>query len=312
VNPVLLRTPIPQNRDPIKTARSKVRLEEETDRIKWEKWGDKPRKVESTEEKLARLNRYQGGSATSSFRNLQSDFLHRHKEAILEELGPDVFLVPANLSENVQNSFLHTVKEQGFLPTFGYHGTREKNIPSILKQGLMIPGPESGLSITNGRHQGVGIYSATPGNSWIAHWYANTSKIFVCGVLDPKVPVQPGSKYVETPLQDRGGEIRVAEGGNVRVMTNDKLIAPLYIAANAKETEELLNPQETQFLNKPKPELVAKRQVQIAGQPDAIWVPPACIYRWNAIRVKRRFVAKHRDLVRAAGRAEKEHLRGFA
>ena len=47
---------------------------------------------------------------------------------------------------------------------YGYHGTRQANIPSILGTGLKVPGNESGVRVANGSAHGVGIYTGPPGD----------------------------------------------------------------------------------------------------------------------------------------------------
>lgn len=122
-----------------------------------------------------------------SFRSLRAAFLREYGSAIRLELGQDVTIEPADVSENVQNKFMQTVRTNGWgmLPTFGYHGTKNSRIPSILERGLLVPGHASGISVANGSAHGVGIYTGLPGAAGLSRGFCDSSNMLICGVVDP-------------------------------------------------------------------------------------------------------------------------------
>jgi len=122
-----------------------------------------------------------------SFRSLRAAFLREYGSAIRLELGQDVTLEPADVSEKVQNKFMQTVRTNGWgmLPTFGYHGTKNSKIPSILERGLLVPGQASGIGVANGSAHGVGIYTGLPGAAGLSRGFCDSSNMLICGVVDP-------------------------------------------------------------------------------------------------------------------------------
>jgi len=61
-----------------------------------------------------------------------------------------------------------------------FHGTRIRNYPSILKEGLIVPG-SNGVRVVNGNIYGKGIYVAT--NPMISLHFSDQNHLLVCGVL---------------------------------------------------------------------------------------------------------------------------------
>lgn len=54
-----------------------------------------------------------------------------------------------------------------YLPQWGFHGTDPKNIPDIIKNGLLVPGTP-GITVKNGAAYGVGIYVARDSHYWLS------------------------------------------------------------------------------------------------------------------------------------------------
>lgn len=73
--------------------------------------------------------------------------------------------------------------------TPAFHGTRESNIPSILEQGLLIPGRGNKLRVVNGSAHGLGIYTAKVHNPRLSAGFAGfcPQGMLVVGVLDDAV-----------------------------------------------------------------------------------------------------------------------------
>jgi len=67
-----------------------------------------------------------------------------------------------------------------------YHGTNENNLPSIYRQGLLIPGQNNGIKVANGSAYGLGIYTADVTNPHLSWGYARGGfqKLLICGVID--------------------------------------------------------------------------------------------------------------------------------
>mmetsp|Transcript_7978 Transcript_7978/g.17831 ORF Transcript_7978/g.17831 Transcript_7978/m.17831 type:complete len:762 (+) Transcript_7978:131-2416(+) len=134
--------------------------------------GRKPRKGEE-------------GYEDPRFAALRAAFLEKYKATILKELSSDVELVPADVSQQVKDRFLSSVESKNCEPTFGYHGTKSRNIPSILENGLLVPGTK-GVRVENGSAHGVGIYTALPGAIGLSEGFCdNSSNLLICGIVDP-------------------------------------------------------------------------------------------------------------------------------
>lgn len=207
------------------------------------------------------------GGPFRSFRSLQAAFLCEYGSAIRRELGQDVTLEPADISESVQNKFMGrvTTNGRGMLPTFGYHGTKNSNIPSILSRGLLVPGQKSGISVAHGSSHGVGIYTGLPGAAGLSRVFCDSSNMLICGAVDPDAkPITNVEKSTVAPqvhknhrwqysvrrarrgqqawpCEDRENAVlRVA--GAARIFFDDSFVTPLFIAQQRTATSAVPNP----------------------------------------------------------------------
>jgi len=87
----------------------------------------------------------------------------------------------------VQNNLLRRFREyckkaDDPIILLGYHGTRETNIASIKKLGLLIPGRNNhGVSVANGSALGTGIYVSLSAQQSITYCYGGT-KLIACAI----------------------------------------------------------------------------------------------------------------------------------
>lgn len=79
------------------------------------------------------------GEPLRVFEQLRRAFLHRHGDAIMAELSPKTVLVPAPVSEAVATRFALVVLRGRMIPVAGYHGTPKGNYASIFETGLCNP-----------------------------------------------------------------------------------------------------------------------------------------------------------------------------
>jgi hypothetical protein len=117
-------------------------------------------------------------------------FIELHGSLICENLRRvfnDSFNIRfAPLSCDVASTFMKAC-QGGLAGTLrpAYHGTNETNLPSIYRQGLLIPGQNNGIKVANGSVYGLGIYTAdvtNPNLSW--SYTGGSQKLLICGVLD--------------------------------------------------------------------------------------------------------------------------------
>jgi len=64
----------------------------------------------------------------------------------------------------------------------GFHGTSTRNMPSIIRTGLKVPGAESGIAVKNGSAYGVGIY-LSPSPEFSLSYSDDMKTLLVCSVL---------------------------------------------------------------------------------------------------------------------------------
>uniref|UniRef100_A0A7S1G9J4 RWD domain-containing protein n=1 Tax=Bicosoecida sp. CB-2014 TaxID=1486930 RepID=A0A7S1G9J4_9STRA len=67
-----------------------------------------------------------------------------------------------------------------------FHGTAERNVASIVRQGLLVPSRESGISVATGSRFGVGIY-VSPDPQLSLCYSRGSGRLLVCAVV-PGVP----------------------------------------------------------------------------------------------------------------------------
>ena len=71
-------------------------------------------------------------------------------------------------------------------PMVAFHGTRQGNVPSIVRNGLLVPGGKSGIDIAHGSSLGIGIY-LSPFPEFSFGYCDNGGKVLVCAVLQGRV-----------------------------------------------------------------------------------------------------------------------------
>jgi hypothetical protein len=280
----------------------------------------------------------------TQFDRLRSSFLEAHQGTIIQELGSGYKLVPADVSEKVQNRFVSTCSSQ--IPDYGYHGTRFNNIPAILEKGLLIPGQQSGIRVANGSVHGCGIYTGMPGQSWLSKGFCDSDHMLVCGIVDPQAAppsyFQPGTKpgKITRPIYQGGHrnhhrpsssassssvvpprqyEIRtfreddsIKVVGGARVLFKEEIVAPLFIAQRANDSTVVLRESaavQVSTANANKTHMSdrgGRQQLFIKEAGETLWAPPEAVHRgWNERRMKRIYEAKVRQVTRADQRDAK-------
>ena len=172
----------------------------------------------------------------SAFDQLRWQFLKDFGESIC---GPLVdgyktawTLRPAPLHTEVQNKFLRAfscrAEKRELQPAL--HGTDERNLSSIYRRGLLIPGGIGGsggndVRVANGSAHGLGIYTAYAGSACVSFGYSrgNLRPMLVCGVLDPE----------QGRCQTYGGAVKkkdICYAPGVRIFYKEELVAPLFEA----------------------------------------------------------------------------------
>uniref|UniRef100_A0A6U6HQ36 PARP catalytic domain-containing protein n=1 Tax=Zooxanthella nutricula TaxID=1333877 RepID=A0A6U6HQ36_9DINO len=136
-----------------------------------------------------------------TFEGMREAFERVHGEEIRSELGPRVRLVPAKISDAVQDRFLSRCRATGAIPDFGYHGTRRRKFPSVFRRGLLVPGPRS-VPVLHGSEHGVGIYTAMPGAAWLSRIFCDSPDMLVCGVVTQLAP-ERARKAAALPARSR-------------------------------------------------------------------------------------------------------------
>eukprot|EP00933_Yihiella_yeosuensis_P073896 TRINITY_DN8268_c0_g1_i1.p1 TRINITY_DN8268_c0_g1~~TRINITY_DN8268_c0_g1_i1.p1 ORF type:complete len:544 (-),score=105.68 TRINITY_DN8268_c0_g1_i1:546-2177(-) len=118
------------------------------------------------------------------FQELRHAFLKEHRAVInAAELGA---LEEAPVAHGVKARFLAALEEIGKdTLVLGYHGTPERNLPSIFQRGLLVPRKSSEIKVANGSAHGVGIYLAeSNAHSLSRGFLRGSTKMLICGVVD--------------------------------------------------------------------------------------------------------------------------------
>jgi hypothetical protein len=174
--------------------------------------------------------------SNDAFSMLQLKFLLAHGAALCRSLQrvyrQHLSLVPARVGPEVQQRFLCACAGQEKIsgqlrPAF--HGTRHQNIPSILKNGLLIPGQGNSLRVVNGSVHGVGIYTGQLGycGASLSHGFSHGGPMFICGVIDDAQPVQQYALGIRSVSAESE---HVRHVGNAMVIFESRRVAPLFVA----------------------------------------------------------------------------------
>eukprot|EP00931_Biecheleriopsis_adriatica_P103302 TRINITY_DN78156_c0_g1_i1.p1 TRINITY_DN78156_c0_g1~~TRINITY_DN78156_c0_g1_i1.p1 ORF type:complete len:448 (-),score=82.40 TRINITY_DN78156_c0_g1_i1:276-1619(-) len=176
-----------------------------------------------------------GFPGTSPFDTLRWDFLKKHVDEFgsrLRTLSQQSFtLRPTPLSQEVQKKFLEACSGEleGELRP-GFHGTDEKNLESIYRRGLLVPGDRNDVKVVNGSAHGRGIYTAKMHNPMLSWGFSrgSTRPMLLCGILDDAVtkmlPEYCGYRLV-TAESDT-----VRHVGDAVVIFDSRRVAPLFSA----------------------------------------------------------------------------------
>merc|ERR1712039_1146441 len=113
--------------------------------------------------------------------------------------------------------------------TPAFHGTAQKNIGSILKQGLLIPGEGNSLPVVNGSAHGLGIYTGACGlgGASLSHGFCRGGPMLICGVMDDAQPMQQytlGLRSVSAESE------HVRHVGSAIVIFESRRVAPFFVA----------------------------------------------------------------------------------
>lgn len=128
------------------------------------------------------------------------------------------------MSDDVQQRFLDAhACLKGELKA-AYHGTNISSLPSIYKDGLLIPGQSNGVRVVNGSVHGLGIYTAKVCNPRLSWSYCRAptemeKKILVCGVLD-----DASTHSVQVSRESQN----VRHAGDAMVIFDHRRVAPLF------------------------------------------------------------------------------------
>ncbi|CAF2602032.1 unnamed protein product [Rotaria sp. Silwood2] len=160
-----------------------------------------------------------------SFSSFRRHFYHVNHQRIKSSLQDqpnidvtDIRLAPLN--KTVQNDFMKRLNENtSYFPHLVYHGTRLKNIESILRYGFLIPNrshpfnSEAPIIVSqNGRAFGTGIYSSHSAVYSLSYVNA-TNTLLVCAAM---------------PKRDKVGKIERSHG-NILVLSHVSQIIPLFL-----------------------------------------------------------------------------------
>lgn len=176
------------------------------------------------------------------FDHFRKSFLEEHGLNFCTHLrssfGGPLFLKPTPLSEGVQQKFLTATEElEGkVIPT--YHGTSERNFPSIFQRGLLVPYEENnGIKVANGSAHGVGIYTAKMESPQLSLTFirgpvSRSRQLLVCGVLDDAQVVQSqGDLKTFGALTVKAESQAVRHVGDAVVIFDSRRVAPLFVAS---------------------------------------------------------------------------------
>jgi hypothetical protein len=179
---------------------------------------------------------------TAKFEEFREKFLSDHGMEFCRGLhscfqGP-IKLKPTTLWPDLKLKFLDAAMgglRGSLVPAF--HGTDTKNLPSIYKNGFVIPGQGNSLKVAHGSAHGLGIYAASLNNPRISYGfcsgrYTGDESMLVCGVIDDSVRSSPAGFMGSFPIHSDSGNIRRI--GDAIVCFDRRRIAPLFVASRYK------------------------------------------------------------------------------
>mmetsp|Transcript_77475 Transcript_77475/g.239182 ORF Transcript_77475/g.239182 Transcript_77475/m.239182 type:complete len:513 (-) Transcript_77475:8-1546(-) len=159
-----------------------------------------------------------GANLLSPFEQFRWQFLKEHGTTFCSHMVASsgaVSLRAAPLNLEVGEAFMRACQGElhGQLRP-AYHGTATRNLTSIYKIGLVIPGQGNDLKVANGSAYGLGIYTAEVSSPALSLGYARgeCKRLLVCGVLDSPDPAV------------------VRHAGSAMVVFDPRRVAPLWEA----------------------------------------------------------------------------------
>mmetsp|Transcript_60376 Transcript_60376/g.155606 ORF Transcript_60376/g.155606 Transcript_60376/m.155606 type:complete len:459 (+) Transcript_60376:72-1448(+) len=201
-------------------------------------------------------------SKSSHWRYLQKNVRGKYEKRIEEELGAGVMLEPIHPDREVRSRFRQACRSNKHKLMVGYHGTKEKNIGSIARRGLLVPNhEENGVKVANGSAHGVGVYTAQLGSASLSLGFCDSRSLFVCAICDTSRELgesetwtqprwTPSSTVVQTvfPVQTllprrsnhkvtRGSE-EVIHAGSAMVVFDERFVVPLFLCTLPPEAAE--------------------------------------------------------------------------
>mmetsp|Transcript_58998 Transcript_58998/g.110531 ORF Transcript_58998/g.110531 Transcript_58998/m.110531 type:complete len:465 (+) Transcript_58998:60-1454(+) len=192
--------------------------------------------VDNLKKKGVSVSPHELGNSTGSFESFRLEFLEQFFGPVCSGLRTifrnDIVLRPTPTSKAVQDQFLHAKAEKKGNVSAVFHGTDEKNLPSIYQKGLLVPGGEKGVHILNGASHGNGIYTSKTHNAALSFGFCRGPKrpMLICGVLDSAVPLaQPyvlGRHYVTADSK------QTRHVGDAIVVFDESCIIPLFEASD--------------------------------------------------------------------------------
>jgi hypothetical protein len=143
---------------------------------------------------------------SDDFATLQRRFMTAHNTAITTLMGhvPSAATRAVPLGKDPEERFMRAYAATSVQPRLAFHGTDPKNLSSIYRRGLLVPGGTSnngnGILVAHGSAHGRGIYTAKQPS--LSHGFAaGSGKIIACAVLDPSAG--PLAERMVVPTQDR-------------------------------------------------------------------------------------------------------------
>lgn len=275
-------------------------------------------------------------------------FLAKHRAAVQDEF-PDARIVPAPVSKMVLRRFQAAVEAHGgVIPEVGFHGSRAVNFASICAKGLLNPSKHASIPSCI-----PGVYTTKLGNGEYSRYYTDSPDVFVCGIVLPHnntvataatadaVTKKPPKRfklqgqhrehrksdqlltYKEPRLTRRG----VEDYSGVRVIHDEQLVAPLFVAKGAYANATPAQPhqpcrsREVHQVNcepgisrnkRTAPAWAGRHKRAIAGTDEAVWLASTEAHTGGFYqKTKRRFECKRRHLDRRAARQAKRMDQDF-
>merc|ERR1712070_880742 len=146
--------------------------------------------------------------------------------------GGPMTVQPMPLAMEVRDRFMEACANLPGQIKPAFHGTDAKNLDSICRLSLVVPGQGNHIRVANGSVHGRGIYTATLDHAGLSWGFSRGSRkpILVCAVLDDatdlETPRQLGFRYVTRESES------VRHVGGAMVVFDPQRVAPLYVVTH--------------------------------------------------------------------------------